>query len=245
MERVDILGVGFDNLTFEQARDRAYDYIGGKCHYMVTPNPEIVYMARNDPEASAAVNGADMVIADAIGIMYGARILKTPLQARIPGIDLAVALMRRMAERGGRLFLLGAKPGVAEKARDNLSAQYPGLEVCGVHDGYFTDDALVINEINESGADVIFVCLGSPRQELWMRDNRDRFSASLMIGLGGSIDIFSGTVKRAPAFMRRLGLEWLYRLIKQPSRIGRMMKLPMFLVLVMRHRKKSRKARQG
>lgn len=231
--RINILGVGFDNVTMDQAVAegvRLTDTPG--VHYAVTPNPEIVEVCREDAEAMDAVNGADLVLADGIGVVYGAKLLGTPLKGRVPGIEFAQRLMGRMAENGKSLFLLGAKPGVAEKAAERLREQYPGLRVVGTRDGYFQEDEPVAEAIRDSGADVVFVCLGAPKQEKWMRKNGAACGAHLLIGLGGCLDVFSGQVQRAPEVFQRLGLEWFHRLLKNPSRFGRMMKLPLFLVHV-------------
>ena len=135
-----------------------------------------------------------------------------------------------MAGHGKRLFLLGAKPGVAEAAAEKLRAAYPGLQICGTHDGYFQDDAPVVEAIRAARAEVVFVCLGAPKQEFWMARNGPETGAKLMLGLGGVLDVFAGAVERAPERWQRMGLEWLYRLIREPSRIGRMARLPLFLV---------------
>ena len=174
-----------------------------------------------------------MSLPDGIGVVYAASILGTPLDGRVPGIEFAQGLMRLMAEHGKKLFLLGAKPGVAEKAADHLREEYPGLDICGVHDGYFQEDGPVVEAIRASGADVVFVCLGAPKQELWMSTYGPETGARLMIGLGGCLDVFAGNVQRAPEFWQKAGLEWLYRLLKEPSRIGRMAKLPLILVYAM------------
>jgi len=221
--RIDVLGVGFDNITMDQAVAegvRLMDTAGA--HYVVTPNPEIVETCRQDGEAMEAVNGADLVLADGIGVIYGAKLLGTPLKGRVTGIGFAQGLMERMAGNGRSLYLLGAKPGVAERAAENLARQYPGLQIAGTHDGYFSEDGPVTEDIRASGADVVFVCLGAPKQEKWMRRNGEAAGAHLMVGLGGCLDVFSGEVKRAPAVFQKLGLEWLYRLAPNPSRIGRM-----------------------
>ena len=231
--RVDVLGVGFDNITMDQAVAEGVRLMSTEgAHYAATPNPEIVEVCRADEDARAAVNGADLVLADGIGVIYGAKILGTPLKGRVTGIGFAQGPMARMAENGKSLFLLGAKPGVAEKAAGRLQEQYPGLRIAGTHDGYFQEDGPVIEAIRKSGADVVFVCLGAPKQEKWMRKNGAATGAHLLVGLGGCLDVFSGEVKRAPAVFQKLGLEWLHRLVKNPSRIGRMMKLPLFLVHV-------------
>ena len=229
--RINVLGVGFDNVTMKEAVARGVELLGQPgAHYVATPNPEIVEVCRENPEAMKAVNGADLVLADGIGIVKGARILGTPLKAKNPGIEFAAYLMGEMAKKGMSLYLLGAKPGVAETAGKRLAEKYPGLTIAGTHDGYFQDDAPVVEAIRQSGADAVFVCLGAPKQELWMAKNGPATGARLLCGLGGSLDVFAGTVKRAPKFWSDHGLEWFYRLCKEPSRLGRMMKLPLFLI---------------
>lgn len=231
--RVDILGIGFDNLTMDEAAAEGWRLLQESgTHYVVTPNPEIVEVCRENPAAQSAVNGADLVLPDGIGVIYGARLLGTPLKEKTPGIEFAARLMEKMAGEGKSLFLLGAKPGIAELAAEKLRAQYPGLMIAGTHDGYFQEDGLVAEEIAGSGADAVFVCLGAPKQELWMAKNGAATGARLLCGLGGSLDVFAGTVSRAPKFWSRIGMEWFYRLCREPSRIGRMKKLPLFLVHV-------------
>lgn len=236
MDRIDILGVGFDAITKEEALARCLAIAARDKGYVATPNPEIIWRCRQDDAASEAVNGATLVVADGIGVIYGAKILGKPIENRIPGIDLASAVMESMAKNGMTLFLLGAKPGIAEKAAENLTKEYKGLKIVGTHDGYFKDDAPVIDQINKVKPDVIFVCLGSPRQEQWARENLPKLDAHLCMCLGGSLDVFSGNVERAPKVFQTLGLEWLYRLLKEPSRIGRMMVLPKFLLLAIKER---------
>ena len=237
--RVDVLGVGFDNVTMEEAVERALTLLEEEGpHYVVTPNPEIVEACRADAAVMEAVNGADLVLADGIGVVKGARMLGTPLRARTPGIEFAGHLMGKLAEQRKSLYLLGAKPGVAELAAEKLAAAYPGLRIAGTHDGYFREDAPVAEAIRKSGADVVFVCLGAPKQEFWMRKNGAATGARLLCGLGGSMDVFAGVVSRAPKFWSDHGLEWFYRLCKEPRRIGRMMKLPLFLVHVQQEKRR-------
>lgn len=236
------MGVGFDDLTLDEAAQRAAGMIDeGGFHYVVTPNPELVDRARREEPFRQALNGADLVLPDGIGVVYAARLLGRRLKGRCPGIDFAGKLMEHMARTGLRLYLLGAKPGVAEAAAARLEIRYPGLTICGTHDGYFQEDAPVVEEIRRAGADVVFVCLGAPKQEYWMVKNGPATGARLMAGLGGSLDVFAGVVERAPESWQRLGLEWLYRLTKEPKRIGRMARLPLFLVSAVGERGKAGK----
>ena len=229
--RTDILGVGFDDLTLEEAAAAGAALVEAQgFHYAVTPNPEFLLAARKDQPFRQALLDADLVLADGVGVVYSAKLLGRPLKGRVPGIEFAQALMGWMAKHGKRLFLLGAKPGVAELAAANLRDRYPGLILCGTHDGYFKEDEPVVQAIRESGADVVFVCLGAPKQEFWMVEHGPATGAHLMVGLGGSLDVFAGVVERAPEGFQKLGLEWLYRLMKEPKRFGRMAKLPLVLV---------------
>ena len=231
--RIDVLGVGFDNITMEEAVERGMALMRGEgAHYVVTPNPEIVEVCRENEAAREAVNGAALVLPDGIGVIKGAAMLGTPLKERTPGVEFGDHIVERMAEEGLSLYLLGAKPGVAEKAAENLRGKYPGLVIAGTHDGYFQEDEPVVEDIRRSGADCVFVCLGAPKQEFWMAKNGPATGAHLLCGLGGSMDVFAGTVERAPKFWCDHGLEWFYRLCKEPKRIGRMMKLPLFLLHV-------------
>ncbi len=231
MKKTDVMGVAFDDMTMDEAADRALALAkDGAGAYVVTPNPELVLMAQKDSAYAKTLAGAALTLADGIGIIYAAKLLKRPLTGRVPGIDFAGALMERLAGSGLKLYLLGAKPGVVERAAANLAERYPGLDICGTRDGYFQEDGPVIRDIRKKEADVVFVCLGAPKQERWMERNGAAAGAHLLVGLGGSLDVFAGTVQRAPGWMQKAGLEWLYRLAKQPSRIGRMAKLPGFLV---------------
>lgn len=234
MNRVNILGVGFDPMTPAQAVDAALSLAGGA--RVVTPNPEIVMTAREDPELMEIINSSELVAADGIGIIYAAKILKKTLPGRVTGIGLVGLIFERLAPIHGRVYLFGAKPGVAELAGDNISKQYPGIEIVGCHDGYFSDDADIIEDINRAKPDLLLVCLGAPKQERWMASRRGIVDVKLMMGLGGVLDVYAGTVKRAPAVFQKLGLEWLYRVICQPSRLKRTLKLPKFLFAAVRGR---------
>lgn len=237
MRKIDVLNVKFDNITKNEAVSFALECIDNHTgSYVVTPNPEIVMEAAHNHSLMDALSNASLVLPDGIGIIYGARILGTPLREKVPGIDFADDLMELLARRQGSVYLFGAKPGVAEKAGERLSEKYPGLVICGCSDGYFEDDSGIIEEINCKRPDLLLVCLGFPKQEIWMKEHKESLDVGIMAGLGGSLDVFAGNVNRAPAAWQRLGLEWLYRLVKQPSRIGRMMRLPLFLLCVIKKR---------
>ena len=241
--RTEVLGVKFDNLNMDEAAAKALELMEQRrSAYVVTPNPEIVWMCRDNAALKESVEAADLVVPDGIGVIYGAKILGTPLKSRVPGIDLGTRLFERLPETGKTLYLLGAKPGIAEKAAENIAAQFPGIKICGTADGYFKDDAPVIEKINEAAPDLLLVCLGAPKQEIWMHSNAQKLNVGLMMGLGGVLDVFAGTVQRAPESWQKLGLEWLYRLLKQPSRIKRMIKLPMFLFAAVGARIRGKKA---
>lgn len=231
MSRTDVLGVGFDDLTMEEAVEAALGFMNTRgAHYACTPNPEIVMAAKKNAALRSALGQADLVLADGVGVTKAAAMLKTPLKARVPGIDFATAVIARLAERGGSVYLFGARPGVAEAAAARLAEAYPGLSIAGTSDGYFTDDGPIIEKINASSPDFLMVCLGSPKQERWMSENAGRLSCGLMAGLGGSLDVLAGNVQRAPEAWRKLGLEWLYRVIKEPKRLGRVARLPLFVL---------------
>lgn len=228
--KIDVLGVAFDNVTMAEALERARELLAGEqAAYCVTPNAEIVYEAMHDKEFCALLNGAALVLPDGAGTVLGAKILGTPLKEKVAGIDFAAGLLDVLEETGQALFLLGGKPGIAEKAAENMQKAHPKLTICGTADGYFSDEQPVIEQINASGAAAVFVCLGAPKQEKFMYAHKEDLQIKLMIGLGGSLDGFAGTVRRAPKWMIRLQLEWLYRLLREPRRIGRMMRLPKFV----------------
>lgn len=234
MSRVSILGVHFDAISKAEAVQRAMVQIREeKKGYVVTPNAEIVYMTRNDETLKKLLNQAALVLPDGIGIIHAANILKKPIRERVPGIEFAADLIEAMAKEGRSLFLFGAKPGVAEKAAENLKRKHPGLVITGCRDGYFQDDAQAIADINAAGhSDVILVCLGAPKQERFMAEHQDELNGTLLCGLGGSLDIYAGVSERAPDFYVNHGLEWFYRLKKEPWRAKRMMALPKFLLTV-------------
>lgn len=231
--KVNIRGVYFDNLTLDETVELILSRLnkGGKTA-VYTPNSEIVQACIEDNALYDIINSAEVVCPDGIGVVKAAKILKTPLKGKVAGIEVGEKLIASLTDGSKSIFFMGGKPGIAEKAAEELSKKYPGIKIAGTNDGYFKKEGeendRVIAKINESGADVLFVCLGAPTQEKWIYANRDRVCASVMLGLGGSLDGYAGTVKRAPKLFIKLGLEWFYRLLCEPWRIKRMMKLPKF-----------------
>lgn len=225
------MGVGFDNLTRDGAVALCKNLIEEhRSAYMVTPNPEIVMASWDDPALREAISNANLVIPDGIGVVKAAKILGTPLKERLPGIEIGEAILQYAAQSGKKVFLLGAKPGVADLAADRMREMFPGIDICGVNDGYFKDDAAVIEKINAAKPDFLMVCLGFPKQEMWMAQNASKLDVGLMAGLGGSLDVFAGTVLRAPEKWQRMNAEWLYRCIKEPWRFKRIARLPLFIL---------------
>ncbi len=235
---VDVVGIPIQNVTMDEAvRDCSAFLDTKESKIIVTPNAEILQLCVEDEDVHQIIHSADYIIPDGIGVVKGASLLGTPLKQKVAGCDLAWNLLAEMEKKQRRLFLLGAKPGVAAAAAEKMKEAYPKLIICGVQDGYFQEDEPVLAAINEAQTDVLFVCLGVPKQEKWMNQYKERLNISLMMGLGGSLDVFAGTVKRAPKIFIKLGLEWFYRLIKEPWRAKRMMKLPKFFVSVLKYKK--------
>jgi len=226
------MGVGFDNLTKSEFTAKAENMLHtGERGYVVTPNAEIVYESIHDDGFRALLNDASMVLPDGAGVVLGAKILGTPLKEKVAGIEFGEEVCKLLAKEGGKLYLLGSKPGIAKAAGEKLADKYPGLVICGAADGYFTDEKAVIEKINEADPDVLFVCLGAPKQEKFIKEHFEELNAKLMLGLGGSLDGYAGVAQRAPKWMIDMSLEWLYRLLKEPKRLGRMMRLPKFVAI--------------
>lgn len=236
MEKVDILGVLVDKVNKEEAVGKIFKMLTEpRPHQVFTPNSEIIMKAYKDEEFKGILNSADMLTADGIGVVYASRILKNPIEERTAGYDVACGVIEKIAETGHGLYLFGGKPGVAEIAKENLEKKYPFIRIVGTRNGYFEEGDIpeIISDINRSGADILFVCLGAPAQEKWINKHKDSLRTRVMMGVGGSIDVLAGVVERAPEKWCNLGLEWLYRLIKQPSRFFRMMSLPKFALTVL------------
>lgn len=242
MDKVNILGAYIDKCSIEQASDKIIEMIENneKCKYVFTPNSEILMRAYKDKSFCDILNSASLLTADGIGVVYASRIVKNPIKERCAGFDTACRLMEKMAEKGMSLYLFGSKPGVAEEAGKIILEKYKGIKVAGCADGYFDSEKekQIIADINDKKPNVLFVCLGAPKQENWIYNHRDELDVNVCLGIGGTIDVIAGKAQRAPEFYIKHNIEWMYRLIKQPSRIGRMMDLPKFGLTVLLHGKK-------
>ena len=227
MDKIEILGVKIDNVNMEQAADRAKGFLGGKGHMIFTPNPEIIMAAQKNAEFKDILNSADLLLADGIGVVIGAKLLKRPLPERVPGID----FICRLLDSGMSFYLFGAANGIAEAAAEKLRER--GAKVVGCHCGYGFDTDAVAADINDKKPDVVLVCLGAPRQERWIYENRGRLNAAMLIGAGGTLDVFSGKTKRAPVIFQKLNLEWLYRGVTDPKRFKRLLVIPAFLMKIL------------
>ena len=231
-DKVNILGVMVHKVNVEQASDRIIEYISDSegAKSVFTPNSEIIMAAYRDPEFCNLLNSSDLLTADGIGVVYASKIVKNPIAERAAGYDIACRTLEKLAKLGGSLYLFGSKPGVAELAAANIESRYSGVKVVGMSDGYFDEvkEKTIIEDIKSTKPDLLFVCLGAPKQERWISAHKSELGAKVCMGIGGSLDVFAGTVKRAPEFYTKHGIEWLYRLAKQPSRFVRMLDLPRF-----------------
>lgn len=198
-----------------------------------TPNAEIVVKAHDDKEFFQILSSADLVVPDGSSLLWAAKMLKIPLKTRVTGIDLMQMLLTEAEKNHWTVYFLGAKPDTIEKACSNTLIKHPNLKLQGSYHGYFTEDSLPLKAINEIKPDLLFVGMGAPKQELWVYQNQKRLECKVAIGVGGSFDVLAGTVKRAPQWMQRTGLEWLYRYIQEPIRLKRSMFLPRFVRLVL------------
>lgn len=239
MEKINIHGVMMDNVTMDEALGFVVERLDGPgIAKIYTPNSEIMMQAQRDPALKDILNQADLLIADGAGVVLASRILRRPLKEKVSGIDLVKRILENTRTRPTSFFILGAKPGVAEKAAINIISDYPKAEIKGWHHGYFQpeEEDAVIKKINDSGAEILLVGLGAPKQEKWIHRNASRLNCKVAMGVGGSIDVLAGTAELAPEFMRKAGLEWLFRLYKEPRRFRRMLDLPRFMLLSVRKR---------
>lgn len=244
MKKINIFGVKVDNTTLLETVDIVDGFLKeDKLHIIYTPNTEIVMAAKEDENLKDILNNGDLILPDGIGLIYGSKIRKFPLQERVTGFDTSIELLKLGDKYSYNIYLLGGAEGIAKTAGENIKENYPGINVCGYHNGFFKgshigikdsdEEKSIINEINSQKADIVFVGLGFPKQELWINENKDKIKAKVIIGNGGVMDVLSGNAKRAPKIYQKLGLEWFYRLIKNPSRIKRQVALPKFMINIL------------
>jgi N-acetylglucosaminyldiphosphoundecaprenol N-acetyl-beta-D-mannosaminyltransferase len=239
MERVSILGLPVDRVDMAGAVARIRELVSeNRTCQIVTLNSEIAMTAQEDSRLKEVICRADLVVPDGAGVVWASRVLGVSLPERVAGFDLMQELLACAASHRWPVFFLGAEPGVAKEAAERVKRRLPELIVAGTHHGFFGDEeeAAVIEEINSAEARLLFVGMGAPRQDFWIAGNKTRIETAICIGVGGSFNVLAGKVKRAPDWMGRCGLEWLYRLICQPSRFVRMLALPRFVIRVLREK---------
>ena len=235
--KINVLGLNVDNVTMDEAVEIVILWARERRSKTVfTPNAEIVMASIKDASFRDILNSSDLTIPDGAGVVLGSKLLKTPLTEKVAGIDLITTIFKQ--NKPLSVFLFGGAPGVAEKAAENIHLKFPSINICGKIHGYHDPsyNETIINEINTASPDLLLVALGPPLQETWIYNNRNRLQTGILIGCGGTLDVFSGNIKRAPDWMIKLNLEWLHRLIKQPKRIGRMLRIPVFLSLCIKKR---------
>lgn len=238
--KVDILGVKVDSLTMKEAVKAVEDYIAAKKNVLIaTANAEMIMRATHDEELKNILNSAALVVPDGAGTVWAAHHLGYAMPERVAGYDLAQEIMKNAPSYKHRIFFFGSAPGIAEKAKEKAERLYPGIEIVGVRNGFFTaaDEKEIINEIKSSQPDVLLVALGVPKQEKWLAKHLKELKVPVAIGVGGTLDVMAGAVKRAPLWMQKAKLEWLFRGLLQPKRAGRLLALPKFVLKVHSARK--------
>lgn len=242
-EPVKILDVPVHPLTMGEAVAALETSIkNGKQAFVVTANAEIIMMCQQDDDYKKIVSqSAELVLPDGAGAVWAGRHLGYKIPERVAGFDLYCQLLGRAAQEGYKVYFFGGSPGIAEAAKAKSEELYPGVNIVGCRNGYFKEEESqnIIDEINNSGADILFAALGAPKQEKWLERYRDQLQPKVLMGIGGSFDVFAGKMERAPKWMQDASLEWAFRLYKQPSRFMRMMALPKFVLKVIFKGKKA------
>ena len=239
-ERVNILGVDVDAVTMAEAVDVVRRDMDTRAGVMVaTANAEMLMRATHDEELRRILNASALVVPDGAGTVWAARHLGHAMPERVAGYDLAQELLRCAPAEGRRVYFFGSAPGVAEKAKAKAEQLYPGIEIVGVRNGFFSpaDNAAIIAEIRAARPDLLLVALGVPKQEKWIAAHLAELDVPVAIGVGGTLDVMAGVMKRAPLWMQKAKLEWLFRGLMQPKRAGRLLALPKFVLKVHASRK--------
>ncbi len=242
-KKVNILGIPFIHITLQGMVAKLSSHLANKEKaFVVTANPEIALAAHKDKNQKALLAKASYITADGIGVVKAAKMLGTPLPERVTGFDLFISLLEVANEKNYGIYLLGAKDDVLKQTISEINRRYPNVSVVGSHHGFFDwNDKAIEQEIIEKKPDMVFVALGFPRQEKWIGERISQFEKGIFIGIGGSFDVLAGVVKRAPVFWQKLNIEWLYRLLQQPTRWKRMLALPRFAFTILKE--KARKAK--
>ncbi|MBC8103228.1 MAG: WecB/TagA/CpsF family glycosyltransferase [Cytophagales bacterium] len=241
-QSVTLLGMRVDRVTMEGALALAEEFIHSRMpHHIVTADASMVVTATQDAEFAQIVAASDLVTPDGAGILWATRRMGTPVPAKVSGVDLSARLIALSGEKGWRVFFFGAAPGVAEAAAVQMRERYPAANIVGVRDGFFKpeDEAGIVETIREAKTDILLVALGIPKQEKFIFRHKAALGVPVCIGVGGTLDVFSGTVKRAPVWMQNVGLEWLYRLAANPKKIHKVALLPKFAGMVLRAPRKA------
>ena len=236
-ERIEAWNVRLSPVTMDEALSAIDDFVRSRSpHQIVTSDASAIVRAQRDTDLRRIMREADMVTADGAGVVVMARLLDLPIRERVPGCDMAYRICELSATRGYSLYLLGGEPGVAEKAAEHLVQRSPGLRIVGTQHGYFEPDEEpgIVEQIKVAQPDVLFVALGIPKQEKWIRRHMRTLGVPVCVGVGGSLDVIAGKVRRAPVWMQRCGLEWLYRTIREPRRLPRLAALPAFAIMTLR-----------
>ncbi|MDI3518443.1 MULTISPECIES: WecB/TagA/CpsF family glycosyltransferase [Caldanaerobacter] len=236
MDKLYIFGVPIHRVTMNEAVEILKGYLKeDRIHIVATPNAEIIMMAQKDEEYKKILNETNLNVPDGSGVVFASKVFNKPLKERVAGFDLMMEFVKWASHKDVSIYLLGAKPEVVEKAQSNLKNLYPSLKIVGFHHGYFNEkeEENIIEDINKRAAQVLFVALGAPKQEKWIYKNKEKLKVKIAMGVGGSFDVIAGKAKRAPEIYRKLGLEWLYRLIQEPWRYKRMSALPKFAFKVL------------
>jgi N-acetylglucosaminyldiphosphoundecaprenol N-acetyl-beta-D-mannosaminyltransferase len=224
-ERVTLFGCNIDNVSMEETLERVEDFVrAGRPHQHVVVNVDKLVKASRDEDLRRIINACDLVNVDGMPVVWASRLLGKPLKERVAGIDLFEALMRRAADKGWRVFLLGARPDVVRDVAATYARRYPALVLAGVRDGYWQGkdaEAGVVRQVRDSRADLLFVAISSPRKEQFLGLYQAEMRIPFAMGVGGSFDVAIGRVKRAPAWMQKAGLEWFFRFLQEPRRMFR------------------------
>jgi len=243
IDTVNILGTSVANMAMHEVLEWVRIMIEqGKPRHIVTANAEILHKAYVEPEFMRVLAKADLITADGSGVMWAAKALGNPISEKVSGVDLVDHLLTLAEEKSWKIYLFGAAPEVVEKAVLNSLSKHPLLRVAGFQHGYYSQQEIegIVANISSIKPDVILVAMGVPRQELFIQQYLKDLNVPIAIGVGGTFDVMAGVAKRAPEWMRSYGLEWFYRLYKQPSRFRRMLALPKFVLEVLGQRMRAR-----